>query len=76
MELRFTRHMRQRMVRREITEEHIRAVLMDPLLNPPTSRNTRYDGFAEGRLLAVVIAEEHQPPYVVTAFWLDTGDYH
>ena len=69
MELRFTNHMRRRMVRREITEEHVRAVLMDPHRSPPTGRGTRYDGLAEGRTLAVVIDEEHQPPYIVTAFW-------
>ena len=47
----------------------IDAVLSAPAWTPSTSRNTRYDALIDGRRLAVVVAEEHQPVVIVTAFW-------
>ena len=71
MELRFSAHALLRMGLREISDEEVRAVLADPQWTPSTDRNTRYDGMVDGRRLAIVVAEEHQPPLVVTLWWYD-----
>ena len=60
------------MVKRDIDESMIAAVLDGPLWTPFSSNNPRYDGLApDGRRLVVIIAEEHMPPVVVTTWWYD-----
>lgn len=69
MELRYTRHAIAQMAKRHITEEMVEFVLMHPRWMP-VAHNTRYDAvLPDGRRLAVVVAEEHDPAVVVTAMW-------
>jgi len=60
------------MVKRDIDESMILAVLDAPLWTPFSSNNPRYDGVvADGRRLVAIVADEHMPPVVVTAWWYD-----
>lgn len=55
-----------------ITEGMIDALLLDPIWEISTTRNTRYDGLApDGRRYAVVLAEDRVPPVIVTVFWVE-----
>ena len=56
---------------RGINEDMIEGVLLQPEWSPATTRGTRYDGFVDGRHLAVVVDESGDPVVVVTVFWAD-----
>lgn len=72
MEVRYTGHTMDQMADRGITEAMVQGILDNPRWMPATTRNTRYDGIApDGRRLCVVVAEEWQPPRVVTVFWYE-----
>ena len=72
--LRYSRHARRRMTLRDINEDMVEGILLEPEFMPPTSRGTRYDGFVAGRRVAVVVDERDDPATVVTIFWADEGD--
>lgn len=71
MDFRISRHAVEQMLSRDITLEMIDAVLSAPQWNPPSTRNTRYDGLVAGRRLSVVVTEDTDPPLVVTVFWYE-----
>ena len=71
MELRYSRHAVEQMLLRNVTQEEVEAVLAAPRWSPPTSRNARYDRLVAGRRIGVVVAEEHDPPLVVTVFLVE-----
>ena len=71
MELRFSRHAVEQMLLRKVSEEEVEQVLTNPQWTPPTGRNARYDAQVGIRRIGVVVAEEHDPPVVVTVFLVD-----
>ncbi len=70
MELFYLDHVRERLIRREMTEEMIDNVLMNPQWMPSIGPSTCYDCIVGGRRLRVVVAEEHHIPYLITAHWV------
>ncbi len=62
----------RRLGERGITRAMLDFVLEEPEWTPLTTRNTRYDRTVpDGRRLCVVVATEHEPWVVVTAFWYE-----
>lgn len=74
MEFRLSKHALDAMEERLIDEAMIAAVLAAPVLMPPTTRGTRYDGIVpDVRVLTVVVDENADPVMIVTAWWTQRG---
>ncbi|MEZ4554063.1 MAG: DUF4258 domain-containing protein [Dehalococcoidia bacterium] len=71
MELRYSGHALEQLIAREITEEMLDAVLLNPRWMPSVGPNACYDGIVGDRRLRIVIAEEHPVPVLVTAHWVE-----
>jgi hypothetical protein len=74
VELRYSDHAVDQMIARGITEQMVEAVLLSPQWMPATTRSTRDDAIVGGRRVGVVVAEQHDPPVVVTVMWADAGE--
>jgi Domain of unknown function (DUF4258) len=67
---RYSRHARDRMRERSITEGEVEAVLAHPLIDQPSHEIGRrvVSGEVNGRRLTVVVVEGSSPPLIVTVW--------
>lgn len=76
MELRYTKHARERMIEEQITHADIESVLSGQHEVYEQQDTIRYHALVEGRALGVVVKRRTFPPLIITAFnlWASTGE--
>jgi hypothetical protein len=64
----YTRHARERMAERNITEQEVEATLEDHHTEYPDRAGNRvYIGHPDGRRIKIVVKKDSSPPLIITA---------
>lgn len=63
----YSRHARERMRQRGISDQEVEHVIQNPELSYPTREgNTILEGTYQGRRIKVIIVRDSDPPHVIT----------
>ena len=68
MELTFSSHAAEQMIKRQLSRGAIEAVITSPERTEVKEFEIVYDGISEGRRLCVVVARATNPPHIVTTY--------
>jgi hypothetical protein len=77
MHITYSRHARDRMIKRGVTEEDVRQCLNEHVQRVQTAKMNQYKGNVGGRMLKVWVAPDQDTDlekFIVTVAWEDDSD--